>query len=122
MHLTEKVAPPPDLAAGRGQRSETACLSRFCPKKQRRYGRFTGEPAPAQFARYFYLTEQNLDWFAAAVRHNHLSFAVQLCSVRFLGTFITNIAAILASVVAHLVQQLDIEDHWPSTPRRDNTQ
>ena len=74
-----------------------------------RYGRFATDPTPEQLARYFFLSEADHALIAERRRkHNKLGFAVQLCTLRYLGTFLPNPIEVPAVVVEHLAQQLDL--------------
>jgi Domain of unknown function (DUF4158) len=72
-------------------------------------GRFSGEPTPDQLARHFHLDDTDRG-FVAEHRgdHNRLGVAIQLGSLRFLGTLLEDPAMAPASAVRFAADQLSI--------------
>ena len=82
----------------------------FLTAEQRaNYGRFIGDPNADQLTRYFYLDDA--DHTVIRVKrgdHNRLGFALQLTTVRFLGTFLEDPLDVPDLVLQTLVRQLRV--------------
>jgi len=75
------------------------------------YGRFDGVPSRAELERFFLLDDADrkmVDPRRGA--HNRLGFALQLGTVRFLGTFLEDPLDVPWAVVEYLADQLRVPD------------
>ena len=74
-----------------------------------RYGRFAGDPTPEQLTQFFVLSEADRTLIAQRRRaETRLGFAVQMGTLRFLGTFLADPQDTPPLVVAHVAQQLQL--------------
>ena len=81
------------------------------PEQIAQYGHYAGEPSAKQLAKYFHLDDADLEVMATwREDHTRLGFAVQLCTVRFLGNFLSDWTETPPVVLEHLARQLQVGD------------
>ena len=75
------------------------------------YGQYHGNPSNAQLESYFEITAQDRKLIASC-RSNitRLGMAVQICTLRFLDTFLEDLSTVPEIVVQHLEQQLGFQN------------
>jgi len=83
----------------------------FLSNEQREsYGRYTAAPSSYDLDKYFHLNDTDHERIAQKRgKHNRLGFAIQLGTVRYLGTFLTDPLDVPLSVLSIMARQLRIE-------------
>ena len=80
-------------------------------EQKAQYGQFCGEPNEVQLARYFHLDATDLDFILKRRgNQNRLGFALQITSVRFLGSFLPHFESLPNNVLLFVARQLSIEN------------
>ncbi len=75
------------------------------------YAAYRGVPSRTELERFFFLDDADRELVEARRRdHNRLGFAVQLCTVRFLGRFMADPRQVPVGVVEYLAGQLRVGD------------
>ena len=86
--------------------------SEFLSQQERSsYGHFTGDPSENDLTRYFYLDETDLLYINKKRNDStRLGFALQLTTLRYLGTFLDNPLDVPEIVMRTISRQLGIQD------------
>jgi TnpA family transposase len=81
------------------------------PDQPRRYGRYTADPSPLQLARYFHFDDRDHQLITRRrTGHTRLGFAVQLGTVRFLGTFLPDPTEVPTNVTTYVALQRGLQE------------
>ncbi len=81
------------------------------------YGTFAEEPTRPELERFFFLDDSDRDLIGLRrSAHHQLGFALQICTVRYVGLFLEDPLAVPWPVVEYLAEQLGIAD--PSCVKR----
>jgi len=84
-------------------------VSFLTPEQRRTYGRYAGPPTADELTRYYHLNDDDLTQIMGCRgEHNRLGFALQLTTVRYLGTFLEDPVAVPSPVVETLARQLGL--------------
>ena len=88
------------------------------PEQRQRYGRYNGDPTPEQLTRYGYLSQGDKDLIRRRrpEAYQQLGLALQLMTVRFLGTFLDDPLDVPERVIAFAAEQLGF-DNWSDLSR-----
>jgi TnpA family transposase len=79
-------------------------------EQEARYGQYVEEPTTEQLAKYFWLDDQDKkNIYIHRGNHNRLGYAIQLGTVRFLGTFLSDPTAIPDNIKYYIAQQLQLD-------------
>ena len=80
-------------------------------EQKAQYGQYSCEPNEVQLSRYFHLDESDLAFIAnRRGDKNKLGFALQLTTVRFLGTFLSDVSRIPTNAQAFVGRQLAVKN------------
>lgn len=75
------------------------------------YGRFTDVPTRLELERFFYLDDVDLALIGKRRGdHNRLGFALQMCTVGYVGMFLEDPLAVPWPVIQYLAETLGISD------------
>jgi len=92
--------------------------------QRERYGRYPDALSTTELSRYFYLDDDDLELITHKRRDfTRLGYALQLTTVRFLGTFLEDIATVPQEVIQTLASQVNVADvmcvsaYWNSEQR-----
>jgi TnpA family transposase len=98
-------------------------VSFLTPAQRERYGRYPASLSADELARYFYLDDDDREWIGQKRREaTRLGYALQLTTVRFLGTFLEDPTAVPQAVIHALAPQVEVSDLTGLSAYRDGEQ
>ena len=93
-------------------------VSFLSPAQRDSYGQYLGDPSTQELARYFHLDDSDHTQIVEKRGDaNRLGFALQLTTVRFVGTFLDDPTAVPPAVLATMSRQLGIDTTVTARPR-----
>ena len=82
-------------------------------EQKEKYGKFSFELSQEQLAKYFLLDDNDkVAVFKCRGKHNQLGFAIQMTTVRFLGTFLPDPTKVPQNIIDYVSSQLGIDSKY----------
>jgi hypothetical protein len=86
-------------------------VSFLSPAQRNNYGRYPDNLSPELIANNFFLDDQDGEWITRKRGDSsRLGYALQLITVRFLGTFLTDLTGVPQVLINRIASQLNIAD------------
>lgn len=81
------------------------------PTHRENYGRYPNDLTPEFIANYFFLDDQDREWIRSKRgQFSRLGYALQLTTVRFIGTFYSDLTEIPYKIIERIATQINIDD------------
>ena len=81
------------------------------PAQRDRYGQYPDSLSAEDLGRHFHLDDDDREWIATKRRDSsRLGYALQLTTVRFLGTFLEDPTAVPNEVLRNVAAQIEVAD------------
>ena len=81
------------------------------PAQQENYGKYPNDLSPEFIANYFFLDDEDKEWIKSKRgQFSRLGYALQLTTVRYIGTFYSDLTTIPWKIIERIASQVHVDD------------
>ena len=81
------------------------------PAQQENYGKYPNDLTPEFIANYFFLDDKDKEWIKSKRgKFSRLGYALQLITVRYIGTFYSDLTTIPWKIIERIAAQVHVDD------------